>query len=307
MWRAGREPIASEEEPEEMPKWLDQWTTRKQWESRGRVSCDQREPIKTVEIDTCRPYSYSSPNSQRPPHQHRCYQIQPQRHSSFSVASPVHRAHTNLTFHSPITPSPSKTRHLHVHSASPRCLREQRNNHPMPQVPSLGSTYNHAMPNYMTATASAKARFRSQSAPKQRPSTPEREKTGSSVKKRLTFPIPDPCSGLGNAGGGFDFNSRSPCYKNIDGGNVGMEQRSNMSSCCTDSFGDEISPPSTNDLRRWLRWKLLMMCSHHAFSTWESELLEVDEVRLWEKHVEWKCMMGQSLMEFIRQALFLLM
>lgn len=253
MWRAGREPIANEEEPEEMPKWLDQRTTRKQWESRGRVSCDQREPIKTVEIDTYRPYSYSAPNSQRPPHQHRCYQIQPQRHSSFSVASPVHRAHSNLTFHSPLTPSPSKTRHLHVHSASPRCLREQRNNHPMPQVLSLGSTYNHAMPNYMTATASAKARFRSQSAPKQRPLTPEREKTGLSVKKRLTFPIPDPCSGLGNAGGGFDFNSRSPCYKNIDGGNVGMEQRSNMSSCCTDRFGDEISPPSTNDLRRWLR------------------------------------------------------
>lgn len=246
MWRTGREPIASEEELEEMPKGHDQWTTRKQWESRGRVSFDQREPIiKTVEIDTYRPYTYSAPNSQRVPHRH-CY-YQPQRHSSFSMTSPLHRAHinhNNLTPQSPITPPPSKTRHLHVHSASPRCLREQRNHHPMPQVPSLGT------PNYMTATASAKARFRSQSAPRQRPSTPEREKAGgSSVRKRLSFPVPpDPCSD-------FEYNSRSPCYKNIHGSHVRMEQtRSSMSSCCTDSLGEEMYlPPTNNDLRRWLR------------------------------------------------------
>lgn len=233
MWTTGRDPIASEEELEEMPKWLDQSSTRKQWESKGRVSCDQREPIKTVEIDTYRPYAYS----QRSHHQHHCYQ--PHRPSSFSVASPVHRTQNYLTLHSPITPSPYRTRHLQVHSASPRCLREERD-HPVQERAT-------EMPNYMAATASAKARFRSQSAPRQRPSTPEREKTGS-AKKRLSFPAPDPC------GGTSDYNSKSPSYKNIHGGHLGMEQRSsNMSSCCTDSFGDEISPHLTNDLRSFLR------------------------------------------------------
>jgi hypothetical protein len=235
MWRTGRDPIASEEELED---------TRKQWESKGRVSFDQREHIKTVEIDTYRPYSYSSPNSQRSHHQHHyCYQ--PHRPSSFSVASPVHRTQNNLTHHSPITPSPYRTRHLQVHSASPRCLREERD-HPVQERAT-------AMPNYMAATASAKARFRSQSAPRQRPSTPEREKTGS-AKKRLSFPAPDQCGGLGNGGISDYYNSKSPSYRNIHGGgHLGMEQRSNMLSCCTDSLGDEISPPLTNDLRRFFR------------------------------------------------------
>ncbi|KAL2536312.1 IQ-domain 18 [Forsythia ovata] len=47
-----------------------------------------------------------------------------------------------------------------------------------------------AMPNYMAATESAKSRIRSQSAPRQRPSTPERERMG--AKKRLSFPVPVP-------------------------------------------------------------------------------------------------------------------
>ena len=36
------------------------WATRKQscsWDSLGRVSCDQRDHIKTVEIDTFQPYN----------------------------------------------------------------------------------------------------------------------------------------------------------------------------------------------------------------------------------------------------------
>ncbi|KAK6776920.1 hypothetical protein RDI58_023637 [Solanum bulbocastanum] len=39
-----------------------------------------------------------------------------------------------------------------------------------------------AIPNYMVATESALARIRSQSAPQQRPSTPERDRTGSTKK-----------------------------------------------------------------------------------------------------------------------------
>lgn len=261
MWRTGRDTTATEEELEEIPKWLEQWTTRKQWEGRGRVSCDQRDPIKTVEIDTCRPYSYPSPNSQRQHNIHHSYQQQ--RASSFSVGSPVHRAHNNLTPHPAITPSPYRTKHLHVHSASPRCLREERNQ-PMPRAPSTSSTYKHVMgvnggsgtttmPNYMAATASANARFRSQSAPKQRPSTPEREKTGWSVRKRLSFPVPDPCGGLGNGGGTFDYGLRSPSHNTIPGGHLGMEKRSNMSFYCTDGIGDEMSPTSTHYLTRFLR------------------------------------------------------
>lgn len=236
MWRAGTDPNASEEEFEEMPEWL---TRRKQWEScRGRVSFDQRDPIKTVEIDTFRPYSYSTPNSQRS-HNFQLQSYQARRPSSFSVLSPLHRAHKNLTVHTPISPSSYKTRHLQEHSASPRCLREKMYQQ-MSQLPGIGSTCSHGvlggvssgrdgaaapMPNYMASTASAKARFRSQSAPRHRPSTPEREKEGS-ARKRLSFPVPDDhCGGHGD--GRRD---------------LGMERSSNMSFCCRDSLGDQRSP-----------------------------------------------------------------
>ncbi|KAK9292349.1 hypothetical protein L1049_020315 [Liquidambar formosana] len=257
IWKSGREPYASEEEPEEKHRWLDRWTTTRQWESAGRSSCDQRDPIKTVEIDTSRPYSYSSPNFRRSQYQHHHYHGQQQKSSSNFVGSPLHRAHHNPSLSSPITPSPVKAKPLQVHSASPRCLREERN-YPTAQTPNLGSTYYNGMgvngavafPNYMAATASAMARIRSQSAPKQRPSTPEKERIGS-AKKRLNFPVPDPYNGVvGIAGGTFDHNMRGPT---IHGGYMGNEKRSNMSSCCTDSLGDEISPTSTSDLRRWLR------------------------------------------------------
>lgn len=48
-----------------------------------------------------------------------------------------------------------------------------------------------SVPNYMAATASAMARSRSESAPRQRPSTPERGNL-SSAKKRLSFAAPEP-------------------------------------------------------------------------------------------------------------------
>ncbi|GKU88997.1 hypothetical protein SLEP1_g3197 [Rubroshorea leprosula] len=247
----------SEEELDEKPRWVDRWTTRKQWESRGRISCDnyQREPIKTVEIDTSRPYSFSASNSHKPNHLHHYQQYQQQRPSSYSAVSPLHKA----------TPSPSRVKApLQVNSASPRCLREDRS-HPTPQTPSLVSSYNHrissvagaaaALPNYMTATASAKARLRSLSAPKQRPSTHEKEKVGSAAKKRLSFPAPEPCISDGNNDRIYEYNMGSPRYKSCSrgGGHFGMEQRSNISSCCTDSIGEEAFPPSTIDLRKWLR------------------------------------------------------
>ena len=155
--------------------------------------------------------------------------------------SPLHKSH-----HSPITPSPSKARPMQVQSASPRCIRQDRTSISS-NTPSVTAYYNYSdngvtrhqqatVPNYMAATESARARVRSQSAPRQRPATPEQDRTGS-VKKRLSFPVPDPY---------YSQNLRSPSFKSVA---ARFEQMSNVSSCC----GGEISPSSTTDLRRWLR------------------------------------------------------
>lgn len=238
------------------------------WESRARASTDQRDPIKTVEIDTSQPYSYlggtnyrrSHPNYQYNPHH------QPQRHS---IASPVHRTHQNGSIHqSPATPSPVKSRPIQVRSASPRCVREDRTYHTS-QTPSLRSNYHYTgnlyqngragtsnvgatLPNYMAATESAKARIRSQSAPRQRSSTPERDRAGSAAKKRLSFPAPDPYN-VGAGYGNYGHSLRSPSFKSVGASHFGLEHHSNYSSCCTESLGGEISPSSTGELRRWLR------------------------------------------------------
>ncbi|KAK8486286.1 hypothetical protein V6N13_108891 [Hibiscus sabdariffa] len=189
--------------------------TMKQWESRGRMSSDHIDPIKTVEIDTSRPYSYK-----------------PQRPSSFCVASP-------LSIRS-IPPSPPKAKPLQVYSASPRCIKEDKiHRFPAHRMSSNAA----AIPNYMAATASTMARFRSQSAPKHRPSTPEREKLGS-AKKCLLFPVDVEESIKDEV---YDYN-----YGSSHGGQHN-NNKSNMSSCYADSLGEEIFPPPTNDLRKWLR------------------------------------------------------
>lgn len=281
IWRNRKSPsMGNEDELQERPQWLDRWIPAKPCDNhsssnRGaRASTDQRDPIKTVEIDTSQPYSYIAPNNnfgrtnQNQYHQH-------QRSNSInnsvthSVPSPLHRSHQTapLLHRSPITPSPSKTRPVQVRSASPRCIREDRS-YNSSQTPTLRSNYcyngnlqphgrsvasvggnpnNATLPNYMAATASAKARARSQSAPRQRPSTPERDRVGS-ARKRLLYPAPDPF------GVGMGYGLRSPSFKSVSRSHFGglVEQQSNYSSCCTESFGGEISPSSTSDLRRWL-------------------------------------------------------
>ncbi|KAL9234585.1 hypothetical protein vseg_009441 [Gypsophila vaccaria] len=259
MWRSDRSSLGGEDqETEEKPRWSDRWiaNNNKQFDStnlRARSSIDHhRDSIKTVEMDTSQPYSYLPSNFRRSSISSSS-NYQPHHHNQ-RPSSPLHsRAHPGPGI-GLATPSPSRARPNQIRSASPRC-----NN--LSQTPSLRSNYFHnpnnfpphstsrsggastnsaPKPNYMAATESAKARVRSQSAPRHRPSTPERDRpgTGSGPKKRLSFPNPDPYG---------PNNLRSPSFKSV------IEQQSNYSSCCTDSIGGEISPCSTTDLRRWLR------------------------------------------------------
>jgi hypothetical protein len=109
----------------------------------------------------------------------------------------------------------------------------------------------------MAATESAKARVRSQSAPRQRPATPERDRgsgggsaAASGAKKRLSFPAQ-----LMQGQAEYAQSLRSPSFKSA-AGRFSSEQRSTVSSSCADSLngGDVVvSPSSTTDLRRWLR------------------------------------------------------
>lgn len=216
-------------------------------------------------MDTSRPFSYSTPSARRPQCQNH-QQKQPTPHPVFAPA--LHTTTHNHSLHQlPITPSPCKTKPLQVRSASPRCLKEERC-YSAAHTPSLGSRYcnnngmgrsgmgaiggaaTSTMPNYMAATESAKARVRTQSAPRQRPSTPERERSGS-AKKRLSYPAPETHGNMGTSRS-FSQNLRSPRFKSVQGCNFGMEDQSNYFSYYTESFGGEISPCSTTDLR-WLK------------------------------------------------------
>ncbi|GKV04033.1 hypothetical protein SLEP1_g16250 [Rubroshorea leprosula] len=239
IWRSRRNPSSEEEkELEERTKWLDRWMATKQWESSTsstRASIDRRDSIKTLEIDLSWPHSDASPTLKKS-------HCQKQQHS---VASPLHRAPQ-----SPVAPSPSKIKPYQVRSASPRCYSTAN-------TPSLASRLGSAaasVPNYMAATESAKAKSRAHSAPRQRPSTPERE-TGGAVKKRLSYPVNETENKRVEVGrnNNFSQNSRSPSFKSAYGGYYGMDDReSYYSSCYPDSIGGEFSSCSTTDLR-WLK------------------------------------------------------
>ncbi|KAI3787541.1 hypothetical protein L1987_42084 [Smallanthus sonchifolius] len=248
-----------EKELEETASWLDQWIRAKQWENQrtSRASFDRRDSIKTIEIDSSRPSSRSGSGGHKLPYNASHYiPNSPSRRSSYSPS----------TGQQPFTPSPIKTGPLQIRSASPRCLKEERsylnaNIQSLRLTPrAMGSMCRYStcandmtVPNYMAATESAKARIRSQSTPRQRPSTPEKERVGS-VKKRLAYPALDPSdNGCDNYNVHYCYsghNLRSPSIKSVQVGHVGMGQHWYYADSTT---GGEISPCSTTDLRRWLR------------------------------------------------------
>ncbi|XP_015083463.1 protein IQ-DOMAIN 1-like [Solanum pennellii] len=239
----------NERELEETANWLDEWMSSKQW---NRGSFDRRDSIKTVEMDTAKPYCNMVPNARRSQHSSPLHRQASSPH--YTANSPHHQRSSHYNYSAiqpPATPPPCQPKPLQMRSTSPRksqstantpCLRStSRSNSIMSRYSTSGNDA--SVPNYMAATESAKARIRSQSTPKQRPSTPERERVGS-VKKRLSYPIPEPYTAYG-----YSQNLRSPSFKSLQAAYVGMEQQS----CYTDSLGGEISPCSTTDLRRWLR------------------------------------------------------
>ncbi|KAG6399153.1 hypothetical protein SASPL_140628 [Salvia splendens] len=194
--------------------WLDKWMATKQWETTSRSS------IKTVQIDSLKTTNSRRSLCQSPIHRH-------------SIASPHHKSLA------PSTPSlASRTRSPQIRPRS----------YSTANTPSLRSAHRVAAekPNYMAATESAKARIRSQSGP-------ERERGGSGARKRLSYPVPEPyCLNFGFGSNNVGQNQRSPSFKSVQAGYVGMEEQSNYS-YYTESVGGEISPCSTTELRRWLR------------------------------------------------------
>ncbi|GFP88761.1 protein iq-domain 14 [Phtheirospermum japonicum] len=118
--------------------------------------------IKTVEIDTSRPYSFTPPPKKS--------FVRSQNQDSCFIPSSVYNSPKTPSYQTAETPT-SRSIYLYRMSLS-------ENSCPLPK------------PSYMGPTQSAIARVRSHSTPRQRPSSPSRQQT-SSARKRLSFPVHD--------------------------------------------------------------------------------------------------------------------
>ncbi|KAA8525084.1 hypothetical protein F0562_007052 [Nyssa sinensis] len=240
IWRSGRSPSSGEEkEIEERANWLGQWMATKQWESSRRASTDRRETIKTVEIDTSRPYCYSSPNFRK-----LQSQTQPQRQAStLSVASPCQRA--SYMHQLPPTPSPCKTKPLQ-YSAVPIAVSAAMALVQVGVVALLECPTTCLLPSLQKLGPGHKVH-------QDRGRPPQRGKEVGQQRNASHTLAPEPYSSVSIGRNSYSQSLRSPSFKSVQAGHVGMERQSNVSSCYTDSIGGEISPCSTTDLRRWLR------------------------------------------------------
>ncbi|KMT12488.1 hypothetical protein BVRB_5g104150 [Beta vulgaris subsp. vulgaris] len=215
-------------------EWLSQWLESKEYsENNNRLTTTQRiEAIKDIEMESLQPH-LRTPSTRR--------------HSLHVASSPLN----NTT--RPTTPFLHEIRPRQVQSASPRCAKAGFRSHSAANTPSLRvSCPTATTPNYMAATESAKARARTQSTPRQRHSTSDRER-GGSAKKRLSFPLPEPHykGSIYTDYSRFSQNLRSPSFRSVQEGLHCVEKGTTCSSSYTDLTGGEISPASTTHLRRW--------------------------------------------------------
>lgn len=227
VWKSGQDEYGGQDDLEEVRKW-----------DREFYYVDQKDPVRTVQIDTSDQRCSLSPTWERA--QNQTYYFHQQRPNLNPYSSPLH--HHNFHSQSPITPSsllrikPS----VKVHSASPRCQREQRNF----SSSGTGTQTLRGSPSYMSATVSAMARIRPQSAPRQRRSTTEGEKK-TSARKRLSFNVSEKYNAGGVSDSELDGNFNNPIHT--------IERRLSMSSCCKERIEGENSRPSLSEERRWFR------------------------------------------------------
>ncbi|GAB2255627.1 hypothetical protein Droror1_Dr00009405 [Drosera rotundifolia] len=164
IWRHATHGI-SEDILEETSPWISLRRSKKQRERAGRYSCDQRHPVKDVEIGHINSYSTSN----LPQATYEYYQDS----ANSNISSPINVSPQNILHLSRLKHHQYELQHLTTHSPSPHC--------------SGAGTATSTTPSYMAATESAKARIRSLSTPRLRAMmTPEREFTGS-AKRQLFF------------------------------------------------------------------------------------------------------------------------